>query len=68
MDGHLLIKGRTQLGVGRNVPHMQVRNDLQRFPLELFRISIELVKNLIWLVFFFLRIYEQLKGCEVCGL
>lgn len=53
MDGHLLIKGRTQLGVGRNVPHMQVRNDLQRFPLELFRISIELVKNLIWLVFFF---------------
>lgn len=60
MDGHLLIKGRTQLGVGRNVPHMHVRNDLQRFPLELFRTSIELVKNLIWLVLVFFFFFKDL--------
>lgn len=69
MDGHLSIKGRTPLGIGRSVPHMHIRNDLQRFLLELFRTSIELVEILIWLgFFFFLRIYEQLKGCEVCWL
>lgn len=69
MDGHLFIMGRTPLGIGRSVPHMHIRNDLQRFLLELFRTSIELVEILIWLgFFFFLRIYEQLKGCEVCWL
>lgn len=52
MDGHLFIKGRTPLGIGRSVPHMHIRNDLQRFLLELFRTSIELVEILIWLVFF----------------